>query len=170
MPPGTCRTYWVEGSCRFGAGCRYKHDQAREAGADKGADGDAPKGRVPQHVYLAGMPPGACRTYWMEGGCAYGAGCRYRHNQVRPGVQPRVEVGRTPAALTDEDLTALASGGTSDVVVGRSGGSGRFQRDHLYRWLARDGPGQFSGTADMYRFVETLLLSSKESTSWVSRV
>jgi hypothetical protein len=125
---------------------------------------------MPQSEYLAGVPHGTCRNFWPEGRCKFGTSCKHRHdrtkdddasvNRQRQPAQPSA-----PKKLTDQELTAIASGGSSDAVAGRLA---HFSRGHLYRYLARDGSGRFlGGTRDMCAFTQALLASTKETTSWV---
>lgn len=125
---------------------------------------------MPQSEYLAGVPHGTCRNFWHEGRCKFGTSCKHRHdrtkhdeasvNRQRQPAQPSA-----PNKLTDQELTAIASGGSSDAVAGRLA---HFSRGHLYRYLARDGSGRFlGGTRDMCAFTQALLASTKETTSWV---
>ncbi|GAA5970767.1 hypothetical protein JCM8115_003167 [Rhodotorula mucilaginosa] len=124
---------------------------------------------MPQSEYLAGVPHGTCRNFWPEGRCKFGTSCKHRHdrtkdddasvNRQRQPAQPSA-----PKKLTDQELTAIASGGSSDAVAGRLA---HFSRGHLYRYLARDGSGRFlGGTRDMCAFTQALLASTKETTSW----
>ncbi|GAA5867315.1 hypothetical protein JCM3774_003543 [Rhodotorula dairenensis] len=172
-----CRHYASPGGCRYGTTCKFRHSAgppAASGGRFATNQRQAPTASsnsrpLSQAEYLAGVPRGTCRSFWHEGRCKFGTACRHKHDQSKadsPSIVRRFQPTSrpAPAPLSDQDLTAIASGASSDAVAPRPA---YFARGQLYRYLARDGSGRFvNGSHDMYAFVEALWASTKETPSW----
>ncbi|GAA5969367.1 hypothetical protein JCM8115_003114 [Rhodotorula mucilaginosa] len=102
------------------------------------------------------VKPSSCRStspegraapaaFWLEGRCKFGTSCKHCHDRTKDdeaSVNRQRQAPQPPAPkkLTDQELTAIASGGGSDAVAGQLM---HLLRGHLYRYLARDGSGRF---------------------------
>lgn len=177
-----CRHFGSPGGCRYGSACWFRHVAGPPAasGARFGAEqthsgrhahpGSPTNRQLLQAEDLAGVPRRTCRTLWHEGRCKVGTNCKHTHDQSKvdsPSVPALSSPMRPPgpAQLSDPDLTAIASGTSSDAVAVRPA---YFARGQLYRYLARDGSGRFfNGSRDMCAFVEALWASTWETPSWV---
>ncbi|GAA6023384.1 hypothetical protein JCM10207_002528 [Rhodosporidiobolus poonsookiae] len=80
-----------------------------------------------------------------------------------PSAQPHPAPARSKQ-LSVADLTALASG-SSDVLAGETTGAGVDHR-FLEMVLREDSTYRFQGAPQMYKFLNALLKSSKESATW----
>ncbi|GAA5992370.1 hypothetical protein JCM10908_000450 [Rhodotorula pacifica] len=185
-----CKFHSTPRGCNKGAACQFLHVTAtagppaatpprpRAAGSGQPARGgaaaaDASKNRIPQAEWLAGVPRGTCRFFWNDGRCEMGTKCKYKHDQTKADQSATSAQTQStlppPRKLTDQELTAIASGTSSDAMVATAGRPAYFSRGKLYRYLAQDGSGRFdNGSRDMYAFVEALLASATEGTSWSS--
>ena len=76
-------------------------------------------GRVPHRFSPRHLP----HLFWLEGRCKFETNCRHRHDrtkddEVLANRQRQAPQPSAPMRLTDQELTAIASGGSSDAVAG----------------------------------------------------
>lgn len=182
-----CYFHQRPGGCRNGSACRFYHGEVPAPGAPAPprppphgprafgppARGPAPRfpGLLSQEEYLAGVPPGTCRFFWTQGTCKRGNRCKYVHVTPTQADSDSDDAASDAASdatvtlLSDDRLTAIASGESSDIVRGPT----HFDRGFMNRLLASNGSGYFgSGTFDMCKLAEALLASTEETSTWVS--
>ncbi|KWU41199.1 hypothetical protein RHOSPDRAFT_37283 [Rhodotorula sp. JG-1b] len=163
--PAPAAPFWLEGRCKFGTSCKHQHDTIK----DDEASAAGPRQVLEPSEYLAGVPHGTCRNFWHEGRCTFGTSCKHCHDrtkddEVLTNRQRRAPQPSAPMRLADQELTAIASGGSS---VAGAGQFAHFSRGHLYRYLAEDNSRRFlGGTRDMCAFTQALLASATETTNW----
>mmetsp|Transcript_40534 Transcript_40534/g.41369 ORF Transcript_40534/g.41369 Transcript_40534/m.41369 type:complete len:370 (-) Transcript_40534:556-1665(-) len=75
---GPCR-YFLQGSCRFGASCRFVHTRAPTGQTDGGTGAPTAPRSYGDNSGMSRQTP--CRYYMSNMQCHYGDSCRYSHSQ-----------------------------------------------------------------------------------------
>ena len=116
---GTCRTFLARGKVQVWDDLQAPPRQNK----DDEASAAGPRQVLEYSEYLAGVPHGTCRNFWHEGRCTFGTSCKHCHDrtkddEVLTNRQRRAPQPSAPMRLADQELTAIASGGSSDAVAG----------------------------------------------------
>ncbi|KAG8876546.1 hypothetical protein FRB98_007249 [Tulasnella sp. 332] len=81
-----CRNFAESGQCKFGDGCRYRHESQVDGNTTK-------RHRQPVgSISNSRGPPGVCREYYETGKCARSFECRYKHVPGNQQVAPNIQV------------------------------------------------------------------------------
>ncbi|KAG9009435.1 hypothetical protein FRB93_005371 [Tulasnella sp. JGI-2019a] len=78
-PMGVCRIFFESGQCKFGTGCRYRHDRPGDTNT---ASRSRHQNQPSESSSNTKVPHGLCREYYESGKCALGFECRFKHAQA----------------------------------------------------------------------------------------